>query len=301
MGLVEKTYEAMAELVAYGRAPLMVILGPSGSGKTTFLKNFIGYLPKQTPWFLFYNAVRASEYGSLQPGNVTIGADCLYSYCYEAFKYIDTQQRGIAAVAEAIACELLRMKGLTVPEQCEDVQVNASILEWARLELKPMLKWIDVKCTIQSGAIPYWSHVDLLRLALMRCCIQSPFVAAIDDIQLAPRIKFEDLIKSLRDTASVIVAVHPDKSLERNVVTMLTSSYITCLTPRENWSKMQIDYIRFLTERELRRRIEPVWGAYKCYVLQKEYDLPLPPPKEEKGDKKEKGEQKRRLLGLFKK
>jgi len=303
MGLVEKTYEAIAELVAYGRAPLMVILGPSGSGKTTFITRFIKYLPRYTPWFVFYNSVRASEYSSLRPGTAIISAGCLYSYCYEAFKYIDTQQRGIAAAAEAVACELLRMKGLNVPEECEDVHTNTAILEWARLELRPMLRWIDAKCVVESGRIPYQSHVDVLRLPLLRCCVDRLFVAAIDDVQLVLRIRFEELLKSLRDTASIILSVHPDKSLERQVVTMLTSSYILCLTPREYWSRMQIDYIKFLTERELRRRIEPTWGSYKCTVFQKEYELPLPPLREEEeeaGGEKKDG-QRRRWFGLFKK
>jgi len=291
--VAEKLYETIGELVAYGRAPLMVVLGPSGSGKTTFIKRFVEYIPPNVPWFLFYNSVRASEYSELKPGTVIISGDCLLSNCYETLKLIETPQKGFAAVAEPIACELLRMKGLAAAEQCEDVGLNSSIIDWGRIELRPMLSWIDAKCVVESGAIPYKSHVDLLRLALLRCCIGRRFIGIVDDAHLAPRINYDTFMKSLRDTASVVVSIHPDKSLEREVTAMITSAYVLCLTPRENWSKVQIDYVKHLTEKELKRKIEPAWGGYRCLVLQKEYELPLPPPKKKEGEK-------RGLLKLFK-
>jgi len=274
MGLQEKTFSQIVDLISHGRAPLTVVVGPSGSGKTTFLINLAKRIT--IPWYLFYNAVRASEYSSLESGMAIVSGDCLMKNPYECFKYLKTDKAGLAAAAEAIACEILRQKGLAVAQQCEDIQVNSSVLEWAKLELRPMHNWIDSVCRLRSGKIEYRSHVDLLRIPLIRCCSDNIFDVIIDDIQQIPRIDFVGLIKSLRDTASVVAAVHPDQSLEREVATMVSSAYIMCLTPRERWSATQLEYWRQLMKKSVGYKLEPVMGAYNCMVLQKEVKVKVP-------------------------
>jgi len=274
MGFGGKNLEYIADLISYGKAPLVTVIGPSGSGKTTLMINLAKLM--KTQWFYFYNSVRANEYSELDPGVVIISGECLLRNPYEFLKYLITGRSGLAAAAESIVCEILRMKGLAAAQECKDVEVNSSVLEWARLELRPALHWIDSICSIRNGKIPYQSHVDLLRIPLLRCCINNNFVVFIDDLQLVPRIDFVSLIKSLRDTASVVTAIHPDQSLEKEVATMVSSAYIMCLTPRERWSASQLEYWRQMLKRNVGYKLEPSVGVYRCMVLQKEVEVKLP-------------------------
>jgi len=279
MGLRETVFEIIGEFISYGKAPLTVVVGPPGSGKTTFLKRLVEYI--SVPWFLFYNEVRATEYAGLIRGSARISGDCVYNNAYELVKYIKTSQSDFVAIAEAIVCELLRMKGLSIANQCGRVTANLDVLELARLELKPALKWIDFRCVINSGAIPYQSHVDLLRIPLLRCCVGSyNFVVIIDDIELIPRIDFLNLIKTMGDRASVVVAMHLDPTVDKEISVMASSAHILCLTPRNEWVLPQINYWRYFTHKYLGYKIEPTWGAYMCRILHKEMAIELPPPKE---------------------
>jgi len=265
----------IAELASSGRAPLLAVVGPSGSGKTTFLKRLFQQI--SVPKFFLYPAARRADYSGLPQGALQISFNCLYQYRYEAVAILKTEARGLVALADAIACELLREAGSEAASQvCKDAHVSSSALEWARAELKPALRWLAPQCHIVEGAIPYENHVDPIAMLLLRCCIRDGrFVGFIDDVQFLPRLDVSLFIKIMRDTASIAVGVHPDPQVEREVAAMAASAYVLCLTPREYWSEPQIRYWKQLYYRLTGSYFEPRGGAYACKVLQKEVKVRL--------------------------
>jgi len=264
----------IAELMSSGRAPLVVVVGPSGSGKTTFLKHLFQQV--SIPKFFYYPVARTADYSGLPQGSVQISGDCLYKYRYESATLLRTEARGYAAVADAIACGLLKEAGLEAASSyCKDVSINSSVLEWARAELRPALRWLAPRCHAVEGAVPYEHHVDLVSMLLLRCCLRSRFAGFVDDVQFLPRVDVSYFTKLMRDTASIAVGVHPDPLVEREVAAMVASAYVLCLTPREFWSEPQIRYWKQLYYRTTGGYFEPRGGVYACKVLQREVKVRL--------------------------
>jgi len=264
----------IAELMSSGRAPLVAIVGPSGSGKTTFLKHLFQQITIRK--IFLHPAARAADYSGLPSGALQIGGDCLYKYRYEAVALLRTEMKGLTALADAVACGLLREAGLEAAAQlCKDARVNSSALEWARTELRPMLRWLGPQCHVVDGAVPYEHHVDVIAMLLLRCCVKSRFAGFIDDVQLLPRLDASYFVKLMRDTASIAIGVHPDPLVEREVAAMAASAYVLCLTPREFWSEPQIRYWKQLYHRLTGSYFEPRSGAYACKVLQREVKVRL--------------------------